>query len=104
MYATEAEARVAGLRIQNEDASYSTFHAGDVRFADLHADGVLDDKDKTVIGDPNPDFTGSWGNRFTMGRLLWTYSVRSNVAVIYTIINGRLWRACPVRSTRLRRS
>ena len=68
MYATEAEARVAGLRMQNEDASYSTFHAGDVRFADLHADGVLDDKDKTVIGDPNPDFTGSWGNRFTMGR------------------------------------
>lgn len=68
VYATEAEARVAGLRMQNEDASYSTFHAGDVRFADLHADGVLDDKDKTVIGDPNPDFTGSWGNRFTMGR------------------------------------
>ena len=68
VYVTEAEARVAGLRIQNEDASYSTFHAGDVRFADLHADGVLDDKDKTVIGDPNPDFTGSWGNRFTMGR------------------------------------
>ena len=65
MYATEAEARVAGLRIQNEDASYSTFHAGDVRFADLHADGVLDDKDKTVIGDPNPDFIFGWTNNFS---------------------------------------
>lgn len=68
VYATEAEAQAAGLKIQNEDASYSSFHAGDVRFADLHADGILNEKDKTVIGDPNPDFTGSWGNRFTMGR------------------------------------
>lgn len=68
VYATEAEASTVGLRIQNADASYSSFHAGDVRFADLHADGILDERDKTVIGDPNPDFTGSWANRFTMGR------------------------------------
>ncbi|WP_343672314.1 TonB-dependent receptor [Chitinophaga sp.] len=30
---------------------------GDVRFADLNGDGVIDAKDKTKIGDPNPDFT-----------------------------------------------
>lgn len=68
VYATEAEAQAANLKVQNADASYTAFHAGDVRFADLHADGILNERDKTVIGDPNPDFTGSWANRFTMGR------------------------------------
>ena len=68
VYATEAEAQAARLKVQHEDASYTYFHAGDVRFADLHVDGVLDERDKTIIGDPNPDFTGSFANRFTMGR------------------------------------
>lgn len=31
--------------------------AGDIRFVDLNNDGVLDDNDKTFIGNPNPDFT-----------------------------------------------
>ncbi|MCQ2171759.1 MAG: TonB-dependent receptor [Bacteroidales bacterium] len=30
---------------------------GDVKFVDLNGDHLLDDKDKTMTGDPNPDFT-----------------------------------------------
>jgi hypothetical protein len=30
---------------------------GDVRYADLNGDGVIDDNDRTKIGDPNPHFT-----------------------------------------------
>jgi TonB-dependent starch-binding outer membrane protein SusC len=30
---------------------------GDVRFIDTNGDGLLNDQDKVVIGDPNPDFT-----------------------------------------------
>jgi len=30
---------------------------GDFRFKDINNDGVIDDNDKTVIGDPEPDFT-----------------------------------------------
>lgn len=30
---------------------------GDVRYVDLNGDGVIDANDKTMIGDPNPDFT-----------------------------------------------
>ena len=41
---------------------YKNFSAGDVHFLDLHEDGVIDEKDKTVIGDPNPDV---YGNIFT---------------------------------------
>ncbi|AXB56408.1 SusC/RagA family TonB-linked outer membrane protein [Flavobacterium fluviale] len=29
---------------------------GDVRFVDLNQDGIIDEKDKTMLGDPNPDF------------------------------------------------
>ncbi len=42
--------------------------AGDLQFADLNEDGVVDDQDKTFIGSPHPDFTInfindiSWGN------------------------------------------
>lgn len=30
---------------------------GDVRYVDLNGDGVISESDKTMIGDPNPDFT-----------------------------------------------
>ncbi len=32
--------------------------AGDFRYVDLNGDGQIDDNDRTMIGDPNPDFTG----------------------------------------------
>ncbi len=34
------------------------FSAGDIRFTDRNADGVIDRADRTVIGDPTPDFFG----------------------------------------------
>ena len=33
---------------------------GDIRFVDMNGDGVINDKDKTKIGDPFPDFTLGW--------------------------------------------
>lgn len=33
------------------------FQGGDVRFRDINGDGDITDADRTVIGDPNPDFT-----------------------------------------------
>ena len=36
------------------------FRGGDVHFADLVQDGVIDENDKTVIGDPNPDIFGNF--------------------------------------------
>lgn len=38
------------------------FKAGDMRFVDLTGEGCIDESDKTVIGNPNPDF---YGNIFT---------------------------------------
>ncbi len=37
---------------------------GDIRYKDLNNDGVIDDKDERVIGDPNPKFTYGINNTF----------------------------------------
>ena len=63
--------------------------AGEIKYRDLNGNGYLDDGDKTIIGDPNPDFTyglstsftwkglslnasvdGSWGNQLTNANLV----------------------------------
>ena len=38
------------------------FKAGDMKFVDMTGEGCIDENDKTVIGNPNPDF---YGNLFT---------------------------------------
>ncbi len=38
---------------------------GDIRFKDLNNDGIINGKDRTVIGNPNPKFTFSLNNTFT---------------------------------------
>lgn len=38
---------------------------GDLRYADLKADGVINDQDRTVIGNGNPDFFGGFNNTFS---------------------------------------
>lgn len=40
---------------------------GDVKFKDLNNDGVIDTKDQTIIGDPNPDFTFGFNNNLSYG-------------------------------------
>lgn len=39
--------------------------AGDIRFKDLNSDGVINENDRTVIGDPNPDWLFSMVNSFS---------------------------------------
>lgn len=38
---------------------------GDYRFADINGDGVIDNNDKTFIGNPEPKFTFGFGNTFS---------------------------------------
>lgn len=37
---------------------------GDIRFADLHSDATIDDKDRTILGYAQPVFTASFNNTF----------------------------------------
>lgn len=38
---------------------------GDIRFKDLNNDGIINDEDRTVIGNPNPSWLFSMNNRFS---------------------------------------
>lgn len=38
---------------------------GDIKFVDRDGNGVIDDADQTVIGDPNPDLTFGFSNTFS---------------------------------------
>ena len=43
---------------------YSTVWPGDLKFKDLNGDGIIDENDRTVIGNPLPDFTFGFNNTF----------------------------------------
>lgn len=42
----------------------SSIQPGDIKFKDINGDGVVDEGDRTIIGNPNPDFTGGFSNNF----------------------------------------
>lgn len=83
VFSTASEAGSANLAIRNSDGSLSLFEAGDMYFHDLDADGIIDSKDRQVIGDPNPDFYGNFNFRlswkgFTLSTLF-TFSSGNDV-------------------------
>lgn len=68
VYSTDAEASAAGLGVLQSNGTIVPFKGGDVRFADLNGDKVIDNTDRQIIGDPNPDFFGSITNRLEWKR------------------------------------
>ncbi|SDL41426.1 TonB-linked outer membrane protein, SusC/RagA family [Pedobacter sp. ok626] len=65
VYATNAEAASAGYSIKTALGNPVAFSGGDIRFTDVNGDKVIDENDRVVIGNPNPDFTGSFSNQFS---------------------------------------
>ena len=63
VFATDGEAQAAGkggyLYMVDNAGQRHSFVAGDVHFCDLNNDGKIDEGDKTIIGDPNPDLYGN---------------------------------------------
>ncbi|OBQ56679.1 TonB-dependent receptor [Tamlana sp. s12] len=63
---------------------------GDVNLVDQNNDGVIDDSDLTIIGDPNPDFNYGFGTKFDykgVSLSLFFYGTEGN-----EIANGNLLR------------
>lgn len=80
---SDAKATEANLAIQYPDGTKVPFTAGDVHFVDRDRNNVIDEKDMTVIGDPNPDVFGSFTSsvqwkRFTLNTLF-NYSIGGDV-------------------------
>lgn len=68
VYTTDAEAAQAGNYIKKSTGELVAFKGGDVRFVDTNGDHLIDDKDRTVIGNPNPDFFGGITNHLEYKR------------------------------------
>lgn len=58
VFASDGDAENSGLLNKMSNDKLQAFHGGDVIFADNSGDGIIDEQDKTIIGDPTPDFTG----------------------------------------------
>ncbi|MBR3757420.1 MAG: SusC/RagA family TonB-linked outer membrane protein [Bacteroidaceae bacterium] len=62
VFSTSEEAAAAALYQVESNGTHTYFAAGDVHFADLDGNHCIDEADRTIIGDPNPDL---YGNIFT---------------------------------------
>jgi len=91
VFASNAEAASAGLMKMNADGSFSSFKGGDVRFADLNGDKIIDANDRSVIGNPNPAFTGGITSRVAWKKFelnaLFTFSQGND---IYNYLRNQL--------------
>ena len=63
VFSSDEEARQATpqgyLCIEDAAGAKQYFKAGDIHFADLDENGIIDEADRMVIGDPNPDIYGN---------------------------------------------
>jgi len=65
VYTSDAEAVTDGLGVRQSGGEVVPFKGGDMRFIDQNGDKLIDNRDRQVIGDPNPDFFGSLTNSIT---------------------------------------
>ncbi len=83
VYATTADAQTDGLSKRLSNGQLLPFGGGDMRFTDTNGDKVIDDKDRVVIGNPNPDLTGNITANVTYKRFslqgLFNFSVGNDI-------------------------
>jgi TonB-linked SusC/RagA family outer membrane protein len=82
VYATAADAASEGLNIR-EGLVLVPFGAGDMRFVNQNDDNIIDENDRVVIGDPNPDIFGNINSRLKYQDFelsaIFTYSIGGDV-------------------------
>lgn len=83
IYQTTEEA--VADNFHNVSMEGDAFGAGDVRFVNQNTDKVINESDKVVIGDPNPDFYGNLFSRFNYQK--WTLNVVFNYSIGNDIYN-----------------
>ena len=83
VYSTTAEANAAGLNRRLPNGDIAPFAAGDMKFVDVNGDDFIDNNDRMIIGNPNPDVTGSFSTNITYKRFslegLFTFSVGNDI-------------------------
>jgi len=83
VFTSEDAASAANLNLIDKDGVVQSFNAGDVHFEDLDNNNIINEKDRQVIGNPNPDFFGSFNSKIDIGNftldMLFTYSYGNDI-------------------------
>ncbi len=83
VFARQSDAETAGLHIQNADGTFTYFGAGDMIFDDPDGNKLINELDKQVIGNPNPDYYGNITSKISFKRFalntIFTYSYGNDV-------------------------
>ena len=83
VYSTSADALADAHYVVKANGERNYFSAGDMNFEDIHQDGVIDDNDRTIIGNPNPDIYGNIYTTFNWKRLtlsaVFNYSLGNDI-------------------------
>lgn len=70
-------------RFDNVANEYIEYGLGDIMFDDVDENRIINSKDKQIIGNPNPDFYGSFNTRIGIGRwslfALFSYSYGNDI-------------------------
>jgi hypothetical protein len=64
IFQSQEEVDSHAVQVPGNDPNNRT-SAGDIRFVDLNNDGVINDKDRTYLGNPNPTFIFALNNSFS---------------------------------------
>lgn len=83
VFATSEEAAASGLHYIDESNNPVYFQAGDIKFADLNGDKVIDENDRTIIGNPTPDCYGNISSHLNWKHwnldMTFTYSLGNDI-------------------------
>ena len=86
VFANSADAAAANLVIKDRTGAATAFKAGDIKFVDKNGDGAIDNADRFVLGDPNPDIYGNISAKFFIGKH-WSLGVGFNYSLGNDIYN-----------------
>jgi len=67
VFSSNQEAETSGLQKRMPNGDLVAFGGGDMIFSDLNNDNIIDDQDRAVIGDPNPEWVGMLDGKISFG-------------------------------------
>ncbi|WP_246228589.1 SusC/RagA family TonB-linked outer membrane protein [Paraflavitalea devenefica] len=83
VFSSDAAAAASGLSNKKADGTATAFTGGDIRFTDRNSDHLIDENDRQLIGNPNPDYTGAFTSALTWKNwtlnLLFTFSQGNDI-------------------------
>ncbi|MCM4157234.1 SusC/RagA family TonB-linked outer membrane protein [Gramella sp. AN32] len=83
VYTTNADAMADGLNKRLPNGELAAFRGGDIKFTDFNNDGIIDENDRNIIGDPNPDWVGMFNNKMSYKNItlnaIFTFSAGNDV-------------------------